>query len=254
MGELWQEKPRILKPEEYNNVIEVGPNGVKTPEEITNPDIIEKYGKKIKVLISEGAIKNMVSSLAGRVLNYYEGQDIQSLDTVVLYDGGRVFADDFLREFDRKNSDIVVRDNPIKIGSYKGEESTGLPKVITDFRYPVKGRNLLFLDDIADTLISTDFLYFHCNNPYRKPESMKFVALIDKPTKKRYKDAHVNVTDNGFLSIHSTENGIDLMPGFHLPHNIYVVGYGMDGDLKQGKEKVENVFRNLPFVGYLLPE
>jgi len=106
----------------------------------------------------------------------------------------------------------------VQLSSYgRGRESSGKIKVVQGLRSKVRGRDVLVVEDIVDTGLTTGFLLDYLRN--KKPASLRFCALTDKPSRRQ-----VPVT-------------IDYL-GFTVP-NKFVVGYGLDLDEK---------FRNLPDI------
>ncbi len=89
--------------------------------------------------------------------------------------------------------------------------------MVQGFRSPIKGRDVLVIEDIVDTGLTTSFLLNYLWK--RKPASLKLCALTDKPSRRQ-----VPVT-------------IDYL-GFTVP-NKFIVGYGLDWNEK---------FRNLPDI------
>ena len=82
---------------------------------------------------------------------------------------------------------------------------------------PVKGRDVLVIEDIVDTGLTTGFLLDYLQK--KMPASLKLCALTDKPSRRR------------------TPVTIDYL-GFTVP-NKFLVGYGLDLDEK---------YRNLPDI------
>lgn len=95
----------------------------------------------------------------------------------------------------------------VRISSYgSATETSGSLEILMDIRTPVKGRNVILVDDIVDSGLTL--------HEYRKrleklePKSLETVALIDKVGRR---DKHVNLDYCGF----KIEEG-------------FVVGYGLD--------------------------
>jgi len=81
----------------------------------------------------------------------------------------------------------------------------------------VKGRDVLVIEDIVDTGLTTSYLLDYLRR--KKPASLKLCALADKPSRRLVPMA------------------IDYL-GFTVP-NEFLVGYGLDFDQK---------YRNLPDI------
>lgn len=102
-----------------------------------------------------------------------------------------------------------------RISSYgKGTVSTGELKVIMDVGIPVKGRNVILVDDIVDSGLTLN--EFRQRIESDDPKSVKIAAMIDKTSRR---EKYVN---------------LDYC-GFRVPDG-FLVGYGLDWDEK---------FRNL---------
>ena len=106
----------------------------------------------------------------------------------------------------------------VRLSSYgTARESSGKVRVIQGVKMPVKGRDVLVVEDIVDTGITISFLLDYLKR--KKPASLKLCVLTDKPSRRR-----VPVS-------------IDYR-GFTMPDK-FIVGYGLDCDEK---------FRNLPHI------
>ena len=109
----------------------------------------------------------------------------------------------------------------MRLSSYgRGRLSSGRIKVVQGLRSEVRGRDVLVIEDIVDTGLTTSFLLDYLRK--KKPASLKLCALTDKPSRRR-----ILVT-------------IDYL-GFTVPDK-FLVGYGLDWDEK---------FRNLPDIHVL---
>ena len=109
----------------------------------------------------------------------------------------------------------------IRLSSYGGgKESSGRIKVVQGLHSPIKGRDVLVIEDIVDTGLTISFLLDYLRK--RKPASLRLCALTDKPSRRQ-----APVT-------------IDYL-GFTVP-NKFIVGYGLDWDEK---------FRYLPDICFV---
>jgi hypoxanthine phosphoribosyltransferase len=106
----------------------------------------------------------------------------------------------------------------VRLSSYgAARESSGKVRVIQGVKTPIKGRDVLVVEDIVDTGITTSFLVDYLKK--KKPASLKLCALTDKPSR------------------HRVPVSIDYL-GFTVPDK-FIVGYGIDFDER---------FRNLPHI------
>jgi hypoxanthine phosphoribosyltransferase len=165
---------------------------------------------KLKILVSSDEIAKAVRRLAREIATDY--QDKQPLLISVLK-GSFVFTADLMRQLD-----LPVEVDFVRLSSYgAARESSGRARIIQGVKIPVKGRDVLVVEDIVDTGITTSWLFDYLRK--KKPASLKLCALTDKPARRR------------------VPISIDYV-GVTLP-NKFVVGYGLDCDEK---------FRNLPHI------
>jgi len=165
---------------------------------------------QVKILIHRDQIAQAVDRLASEIKRDY--QDKQPLLIGVLK-GSFVFMADLIRQLDSPLELDFVR-----LSSYgAATESSGKVRVIQGVKTPVKGKDVLVIEDIVDTGITISFLLDYLKK--KRPASLKLCALTDKPSRRK-----VPVP-------------IDYL-GFTVP-NEFVVGYGLDCDQR---------FRNLPDI------
>jgi len=165
---------------------------------------------KPHILFRREEIEATVKRLAAEIKQDYQGKHPLLLG---ILKGSFMFMADLIRLL---NFPLEVEF--IRLSSYRGSrESSGRIKVVQGLRSPVKGRDVLVIEDIVDTGLTISFLLDYLWK--RKPASLKLCALTDKPSRRQ-----VPVT-------------IDYL-GFTVP-NEFIVGYGLDWDEK---------FRNLPDI------
>ena len=168
------------------------------------------FKPQLRILISRDEISRAVAKLASEIERNY--QDKQPLLIGVLK-GSFMFTADLIRQLD-----LPLELEFIRLASYgSAKESAGRVKVVHGLQTPVKGRDVLVIEDIVDTGITTCFL-LECLRK-QKPASLKLCALIDKPSR------------------HMVPVSIDYL-GLTVP-NEFIVGYGLDYDQR---------FRNLPDI------
>jgi len=165
---------------------------------------------KLRILFTRDEIETTVRKLAAEIRKDYQGR---RPILIGILKGSFMFMADLIRLLD-----FPLEVEFIRLSSYGGgRESSGEIKVVQGLRSEVRGRDVLVIEDIVDTGLTTVFLLDYLRK--KKPASLKLCALTDKPSRRQ-----VPVT-------------IDYL-GFTLP-NKFVVGYGLDWD--------EN-FRNLPDI------
>ena len=175
---------------------------------------VEEYLDEI--LISEEEIQNRIAELGAQISQDYAGQSVLLLG---ILKGSVIFMADLMRQIT-----IPHEIDFLAISSYgKGvRESTGVVRVVKDLEDPVVGKNLLIVEDIIDTGHTLSYLIQLLQA--RGPASLKICTLLNKSSR-RVVDIPVDYV------------GFDI-------EDKYVLGYGLDMD---------EVFRNLPFVGTAKP-
>jgi len=159
------------------------------------------FQPQLRILISRGEIAKAVDRLASQINRDYQGK--QPLLIGVLK-GSFVFMADLIRQLD-----LPLELDFIRLSSYgAARESSGSVRVVQGVKTPIKGRDVLVVEDIVDTGITTFFLLDYLRK--RKPASLKLCTLTDKPSRRR-----VPVS-------------IDYL-GFTVPDE-FIVGYGIDCD------------------------
>lgn len=163
-----------------------------------------------KVLFAREEIAKTVERLAHQINRDYQGK--QPLLIGVLK-GSFVFMADLIRRLE-----LPLDLDFIKLSSYgAAKETSGKVRVVHGLDIPIKGRDVLVIEDIVDTGITISFLLRYLKR--KKPASLRLCALADKPSRRK-----VPVP-------------IDYL-GLTVPDK-FVVGYGLDLDQK---------FRNLPDI------
>ena len=168
---------------------------------------------KLKILFTKEEIEAAVKRLAAEIKEDYQSKYPLLIGVLK---GSFMFMADLIRQLD-----FPLEVEFIRASSYgRGRESSGKIKVVQSLRSPVKGRDVLVIEDIVDTGLTTGFLLDYLRK--KKPASLRLCALTDKPSRRQ-----APVT-------------IDYL-GFTVP-NKFLVGYGLDLDEK---------FRNLPDICFL---
>ncbi len=168
---------------------------------------------ELHVLFDRHEIETAVRRLASEISKDYHNQNPLLLGVLR---GSFVFMADLIRHLD-----FPLEVDFIGLSSYgSGTQSSGKIKVVKELETPVRERNVLVVEDIVDTGLTTAFLFQHLQR--LKPASVKLCALTEKPSRR---EVPVN---NDYL-------------GFTAPDK-FLVGYGLDANQKH---------RNLPDICYL---
>lgn len=120
--------------------------------------------------------------------------------------GAFVFASDFFRAINMPSSEIAF----IRYKSYIGTLSTGEMNKIMGLNDNVTGKEVIILEDIVDTGLTSFSLLSDIQE--MNPKSVKIAALLYKPSCLKYGKAPDYV-------------------GFEIPHK-FIIGYGLDFDEK----------------------
>ncbi len=175
------------------------------------------YDNEIKrVLVSKEQIARRVKELGEQISRDYEGESITFVCTLR---GGCVFFADLIREI---SGDVEI--DFIAVSSYgAGTKTSGEVKMVKDLSSPIKGKNIIVVEDIIDTGVTLSYLKRLLAS--REPKSLKICSLLDKPSRRKLE------FEGDYI-------------GFVI-ENEYVVGYGLDYNQK---------LRHLPEVCVLAPE
>ena len=169
-----------------------------------------------KILISHDEIVTAARELGQKLTKDYQGKNPI---LVGILKGSVPFMAELI-----KHIDTHIELDFMLVSSYHGgTSSTGVINIIKDMDQDIKGRDILFVEDIIDTgktLKSLKELF-----EGRQPAYVKIATLLDKP-EGRLVEIEADYTC------------------FTIP-NEFVVGYGLDYD--------EN-YRNLPYIGVLKEE
>jgi len=168
-------------------------------------------------LVSADAIQRRVQEMAAEVSRDYAAIK-QPLILLPVLKGSVCFATDLSRHIT-----VPVNFDYVAVSSYgAGTESSGHVQLLKDLTMDVAGRDVLMVEDIIDTGLTTSFLFDHVQR--HRPASLKLCVLLNKQ-----------------------ERRITPVPmaykGFDIP-NQFVVGYGLDFD---------ELYRNLSAVHVLEP-
>lgn len=168
---------------------------------------------KPHILFRRDKVEATVKRLAAEIKKDYQGKHPLLIG---ILKGSFMFMADLIRFLD-----FPLEVEFIRLSSYGGgKESSERIKVVQGLRSPIKGRDILVIEDIVDTGLTISFLLDYLWK--RKPASLKLCALTDKPSRRQ-----APVT-------------IDYL-GFTVP-NKFIVGYGIDWDEK---------FRHLPDICFV---
>ncbi|MGD0000146.1 MAG: hypoxanthine phosphoribosyltransferase [Bryobacteraceae bacterium] len=166
------------------------------------------------LLISAEAIAQRVSELGAQISAEY-GE--RPLVLIGVLKGSFMFLADLIRHIR-----CPVRVEFIGTKSYAGTSTSGEVQLTKDLDKPIEGEDVLLVEDIVDTGLTLNYLRQMLAQ--RGPASLRIVAFLDKPARRRI------------------EVCADYV-GFVIEDR-FVVGYGLD---------FEQRYRNLKDVCVLIP-
>jgi hypoxanthine phosphoribosyltransferase len=171
----------------------------------------EFTNSNLEILYSAEEIQARVAELGAQITREYAGRE---LVLVSVLKGSCVFLADLMRAID-----LNLTIDFMSVSSYKdGTKSTGDVEILKDLSNPIRGKDVIVVEDIIDTGLTLSRLLEILGS--RGANSIKLASFLDKPEPRIKKELTVDYT------------------GFVVP-NQFVVGYGLDA---AGR------YRNLPFI------
>ena len=171
--------------------------------EFTNPNL--------EVLYTEEQIGDRIRELGNQITDEYRGRE---LVLVGVLKGSCVFLADLMRVID-----LELTIDFMSVSSYKdGTVSTGDVEILKDLSNPIRGKDVIVVEDIVDTGLTLSRLLEILSS--RGANSIKLATFLDKPEPRVKTQLKIDYT------------------GFVVP-NRFLVGYGLDA---AGR------YRNLPYI------
>lgn len=168
--------------------------------------------EKIRVLLSEEEVDQRICEVATQISKDYEGKEVH---LICILKGGVFFTCELA-----KRLTVPVSLDFMSVSSYGADtKSSGVVRIVKDLDEPLKGRDVLIVEDIIDSGRTLSYLIQVLNQ--REPASIRLCTLLDKPERRVKKQVKVDYTC------------------FTIPDE-FVVGYGLDYAQK---------YRNLPYIG-----
>jgi hypoxanthine phosphoribosyltransferase len=169
---------------------------------------------KIEVLIPQEQIQKRLAELGAQITAEYAGRP---LVMVGVLKGSFMFLADLVRHVD-----LPVRIEFIGTKSYEGTTTSGQVMLTKDLDKPIQDEDVLLVEDIIDTGLTLNYLLHVMRQ--RQPRSLKTVAFLDKPSRRRIQ------VEGDYI-------------GFTIEDK-FVIGYGLD---------FEQRYRNLKDLCILVP-
>lgn len=167
----------------------------------------------VRVMLTEKEVDDRIQAIGEQISRDYAGKQVH---LICVLKGGSFFLCELA-----KRITVPVSLDFMSVSSYGSEtKSSGVVKIIKDLDEPIKGKDVLVIEDIVDSGRTLSYLMEMLKD--RGPASLKLCTLLDKPDR-RVIDVPVDYT------------------GFEIPDE-FVVGYGLDYDQR---------YRNLPYIGVI---
>lgn len=171
----------------------------------------EFTNSNLEILFTEQQIRERIDELGRQITEEYRGRE---LVLVGVLKGSCVFLADLMRVIDLK---LTI--DFMSVSSYKdGTVSSGDVEILKDLSNPIRGKDVIVVEDIVDTGLTLSRLLEILGS--RGANSIKLASFLDKPEPRQKKELKIDYT------------------GFVVP-NKFLVGYGLDA---AGR------YRNLPFI------
>jgi hypoxanthine phosphoribosyltransferase len=162
---------------------------------------------ELEILIPADRIRARVAELGAQISADYKDKPVLLVGVLT---GSFVFLSDLVRHMT-----CPLRVQFIGTKSYEGTSTTGQVQLTKDLDSVVEGVHVLIVEDIIDTGLTLSYLKKLIQQ--RKPASLKVVAFLDKPSRRK-------------VEIEGDYVGFKIEDKF-------VVGYGLD---------YNQLYRNLP--------
>jgi hypoxanthine phosphoribosyltransferase len=175
--------------------------------EFNNPNLETMY--------SADEIAARINELGEQITRDYADKDLVLIGVLK---GSVIFLADLMRAIDLKLTiDFMA------VSSYKdGTVSSGDVEILKDLTNPIRGKDVIIVEDIVDTGLTLFRLTEILGS--RGANSIKIATLLDKPEPRIKKELKIDYC------------------GFEI-ENKFVVGFGLDA---------ANRWRNLPFIGVVV--
>lgn len=171
--------------------------------EFTNPNL--------EIMYTADEIAGRIREIGDQITAEYTGKE---LVLVGVLKGSCIFMADLMRAID-----LPMTIDFMSVSSYKdGTKSTGDVEILKDLSNPIRGKDVIVVEDIVDTGLTLTRLLDILGS--RGANSIRLASLLDKPEPRINKDLKIDYT------------------GFVIP-NKFVVGFGLDAASR---------YRNLPFI------
>ncbi len=169
----------------------------------------------IKILYDESTLRKRIKELGKEITEFYKDKTDVIYAVCVLKGSIHFFSELVL------HIDLDVIYSFVHVTSYSGTNSTGRIKVKSWMEEEMENKYVLLVEDVVDTGLTLKYILRYLRR-YR-PKDIRIAALAEK-----------KVHDHGI--------NVDFA-GYELDDK-FLLGYGLD---------YNEIFRNLPYLGYIEP-
>jgi len=166
-----------------------------------------------EILFSRAAIQKRVQELAFQISGDYAGRE---LIVIGILRGAFILMADLIREIS-----VPCKIDFVRIASYgAGAESSGKVVMTKDIETSISGRDILIVEDIADTGLTLQYLTVWLKE--RNPRSLKVCAFLDKRKRRKvaFEADYVGFTiDDGFV----VGYGLDFNEQYRYLPEVYII-------------------------------
>ena len=140
--------------------------------------------ERISVLLSEEEVDAKIQEIGDRISKDYAGRQVH---LVCVLKGGSFFMCELA-----KRITVPVSLDFMSVSSYGSDtKSSGVVKIVKDLDDPIKGKDVIVVEDIVDSGRTLSYLMEMLRK--REPASLSLCTLLDKPDR-RVVDVRVDYT------------------------------------------------------------
>ena len=168
------------------------------PQYFNTDDLAER----VEVLLSEEEVDKRIQEIGDQISKDYAGKQVH---LVCVLKGAAPFHAELI-----KHIYLQMETDYVQIKSYEGTESTGIITLKKDLDVDISHKDVVIVEDIVDS--GRTLLWLKQNLLKRNPNSLTFVSLLDKPSRRK----------------------VEFKPdyiGFTI-EDLFVYGFGLDLDEK----------------------
>ncbi len=155
-----------------------------------------------EIILTEEEIQDICERIAKDLEKKFENNESAPIFICVLK-GATPFFMDVVKHYTKP-----VKIDFMEVSSYSGTSSTGVIHLSKDITENIKGKDVVFIEDVVDTGLTINYLKQYIQIKYQ-PKSITTAALVDKKALRK----------------------VDFQLDYHgivLRENKFLIGYGLD--------------------------